>query len=195
MFRRSGDGWVAEHTVKQTTAQRESYFGMGLTGVSGNAFGVGAYYASGCNGDSPPSTQGAAYLVHQEPDGWKEDCVEPESGSGKLLFGFGIGLLDRRLVVGAPWDSRVPMGSTNGVTPGAGSSYVYERTSFPLSGQSFRAPDPRWSAFGSAVAMAPGYLVIGAGDEFDPPRPKDLPYPVKGDPEPDGAAYLYALDH
>jgi hypothetical protein len=133
--------------------------------------------------------------VHEEPDGWKEECVEPDIGTGRLLFGFGVGVVDDGLVVGAPWDARGPMGRMEDLTPGAGSAYLYERSDSQLSGEYFKAPDPTWAGFGETLTVASGTLAIGAPSEFDPPRAKDAPLPTPADPPASGAVYVYSLQN
>jgi hypothetical protein len=198
IYRRSGTEWVVEHSVKAKTAQDQSYFGLALSPIWSGAFAVGAPWASGCDGPNghagSPTAMGAAYLLHQEPGGWSDDCVESDASGAQLLFGFSVGVLDTRLVVGAPWDARGPMGNTADITPGSGSTYVYERAGYPLSGHYFKPPEPRWAGLGVSLSVAPGYLVVGAPVEYDPPRAKDAGLPTNDEPAPSGAVYVYSLD-
>jgi hypothetical protein len=197
IYRWSGTGWVPEHTVKATKAQLEGGFATAVSPLSAGAFAVGAPTASGCNGPvDTPTYQGAAYLLQEDPDGgWRESCVEPTVASKRLFFGLSVGALDGRLVVGAPWDSQGLTGSTTDLIPLSGSAYVYEHVNSGLSGHYFKAPNPQWAGFGYALCLAPGYLVVGAANEYDPPRARDAGPPASDEPPPSGAVYVYAFDN
>ncbi len=77
-------------------------------------------------------------------------------------------------------------------TVNAGAAYAFARGRGGLAARYVKAPEPSGSAFGYALDIAPGYLVVGAPYE-EPLLPPDAPPPADP-PTPAGAAYVFSID-
>ncbi len=97
-------------------------------------------------------------------------------------------------MVGVPYDRSGEVGNPydNSVV-GAGAAYVFARSQGSPAERYVKAPQPTWSGFGYSLDIAPGYLVVGAPDEMEPPLPPGAT-PAPYDRIPSGAVYVFSID-
>jgi hypothetical protein len=164
VYRWSGDQWSSEAYVKPQVAAPFTFFGHSLS-VSDGRFVVGAPGAAKCP-DTPDlgGNSGVAYVVGETQGVWSvEQCLTPARRS--VLFGFGVGLLGNRLVVGAPWEWE---DDSDGSRAFSGAAYLYEGSPAGVWTQSgyIRAPNADADdVFGFSVGIAPGLVAVGAIQE------------------------------
>lgn len=184
VFRDTGNAWVFETYIKSSNSDPGDYFGRSIA-AWGDRLAIGApFEASASPGinsdqsDNSSETAGAAYLFQRVGNSWTQtDYLKSPAPAVGQEFGRSIAMHAERLVVGSR---------------DAG-AFVFERERGPwqledsLFPNVFDAVD--W--FGFSVAIAPGFIGVGApledgsssgvdGDAFD------------NESHSAGAAYLFA---
>ena len=200
VYRLANGQWSLEQYVKPSVAKEMNFFGFSVS-LSNGRFAVGTPGASKCPDDLSGPSHGAVYVVgppgDAHPDagdgatasGWAIEKCLSTGAVAEGLFGWSVGLLGDRLVVGAPWD---PNGGNSdageGSRPYSGAAHLYGRTATGdwTERAYIKAPDVEANdVFGFSVAIAPGLVAVGA------------PFEAGGAHGPDpghysGAAYLFS---
>jgi hypothetical protein len=165
VYQHEGDAWKFTARIAPTLTRSPSLFGAVLSFDDGRV-AVGVPGAP-CQ-ESAHAVVGTAYVVSQgEPDRWSsEACI---SSARPSLYGFGISILGRHLLIGAPWDASTnPYDRTDASLAFVGAAYLYERDARGtwVEQAYIKAPNLDGAdVFGLSVGMAPGLLVIGADQE------------------------------
>jgi len=156
LFERGGGLWPQVKKVVASDRAGVDWYGYDVD-ISGDYAAVGAYRQNGgAEGDPPYSDAGAVYVLYDDPvDGWTElqKINHDDRGSSLLFppstddrFGFGVGIDDRTLLAGAPFEDEDASGDAP--LPNAGSAYFFTN---PLECES---PYPAVTGLTSEVAAA-----------------------------------------
>lgn len=170
--------WYQEAYLKASNADADDYFGFSVA-ISGDTMVVGAWAegsaARGINADDSDNgapQSGAAYVFVRSDNGWSQQAyLKASNAEAGDLFGWAVGISGQTIVVGTPAEG----GSSTGVNGNqnsnaagwAGAAYVFVRSGTTWSQQAYlKASNAEASdAFGSAVAISGGQIIVGAPNE------------------------------
>jgi FG-GAP repeat len=153
IWRRSASGWAPEALLVPNNAAQGAQFGYSVD-LRGTRVLIGARAdigdGSGC---------GAAYVFDFDGSQWSESAkLTPVAGHLIDFFGWSVSLGTDRALIGAVGDDE---SAVNG-----GAAYVFERSATSGQWQQVKkllaSNAQNGDGFGSAVALAPQYAVIGA---------------------------------
>lgn len=164
LFHRSGDQWQTNGVLDPQGAGAESVrlFGYSLSWVS-NTLAVGAPGFAASNG-----LAGAAYVFTRTNNTWQQSARLSGQSNSLDEFGASVAIDGNLLLVGAPGES--PYGTNSG------GAWAFVRNASGDWTSPTRLLSPTGAAkdyFGSAVALAGNYAVIGA------PRGREQQIPTK----------------
>ena len=167
VYRLVDDHWLQEQVLTQAMSRAGTGFGWSVRAIH-DRIAVGAPFSIGCE-DGPDAMvfRGATHLFARDDSGWALDrCFGPSRGRESDLFGYSIGMLDDRLLIGAAWDSSArrddPRDNSQSYT---GAAYLEQRrddtgwdTELYL-----KAPDATaLDVFGNAVDLSSERAAVGA---------------------------------
>lgn len=151
VFRRSGESWVEEATLRATPAHHGDRFGWQVA-VFGDTIAVTAPFF-----DGPEPDSGALYIFERNQDGWRQVAARvPDDGKRHCGFGRSLEIAPDMIFVGAHCDFVMPAIG--------GSVFVFSKTASGweetsrLMPRVVSAPD----RFGTSLAYDGNALVVGA---------------------------------
>lgn len=156
VYERSGDKWEFRTKLQPSDLEDGNNFGSSID-ISGDVAIVGAHLAHGADTGS-----GTAYVFRHGPGGWKQEArLMARAGAMSDDFGYRVAIDGDRALIGA-WLAYV------GDTMQQGKAFVFEKTASGWAETAMlTASDGGYEdQFGSAVAIGPGPIIVGAsGDE------------------------------
>jgi hypothetical protein len=151
VFVRSGTSWTQQAQLTATGGAAGDILGFSIS-IDGDTIAVGAPRRDEVGTDS-----GAAYVFVRTGTTWAQQAkLLPNAGASNALFGTSVSLQGDTLVVGASQE--------NGVSPRAGSAYVFQRsgTSWSQQAKLTAADAAEGDGFGGSVSLAGDAVVVGA---------------------------------
>jgi hypothetical protein len=176
VFTRDAGTWSQQAYLKADNADAGDWFG-GRVALSGDLLAVGASGESnsargvdpGGEDDDSAGGSGAAYVYSRSGTTWSRDAYLKASNAEVLdSFGLSLALTGDVLAVGAPWEQSNATGvggnqDNNGASD-SGAVYVFSRGSGGWKQRAYlkASNTSGLDQFGSAVALSPDTLVVGA---------------------------------
>ncbi len=173
VFVRSGAVWSQEAYLKASNTDGGDAFGTAVS-VAADTVVVGSWFEAGGGigvnsaSDELATAAGAAYVFVRSGAVWSQQAYLKASNTGSSdYFGYSVAVSGDIMVIGAKDEN----GSGTGVNPlsdelaiDAGAAYVFVRSGLAWSQQAYLKASNTGSddAFGSAVAISGGTVVIGA---------------------------------
>jgi FG-GAP repeat len=148
-------------SVTRPTPKQQVEFGFSVVGI-GNTIAVGAPYDN--QGTTGPRNGGGVYLYDAQSSEYRATIFQPTPSIGDK-FGYAVGSVGNKLLVGSPRDGEERTGEV----------YVYDPTASATPLRVLQKPNAdRGDEFGNAVAGVATNILVGArGDDdlaFNPSR-------------------------
>jgi drug/metabolite transporter superfamily protein YnfA len=179
---RNGTNWSQQAYLKPSNLEGGSpsgdQFGFSVA-MAGNTVVVGAFLedsnAAGVNGDqnnNAYTNSGAAYIFVREGTNWSQQAYLKASNPDTIdWFGYTVAVSGNTVVIGSYREDSNATGvngdQSNNSATGAGAAYVFVRNGATWSQQSYLKASNTdiGDAFGGAVAISGGTVVVGAAGE------------------------------
>jgi subtilisin-like proprotein convertase family protein len=155
VYEDTGAGWEQVAKLHASDASIYDFFGVSVA-IHDDCLVVGATgddLATGAN------TAGAAYVFQNTSSGWTEMAKLVAPDGGDSAFGVSVATDGDRVLVGTLYG--------DGAVVDSGAAYLFQRngTAYDFSRKLIAADGGEWDCFGYSVALAGGFLLVGAPNQ------------------------------